>query len=140
MLAGLGVYIIVEARGWEYLGSDGPGPGFFPLWYGIAMAALSMLLVATTFAGRSAGPGQAVNWREVGRAMLAWGALALCVGLLKVLGFLAAFGLFTRFHFLGEQFPLPRPELSAKFRQFTRCNLHQVDLDEFHDGQQRRDW
>lgn len=97
MLAGLGVYIIVEARGWEYLGSDGPGPGFFPLWYGIAMVALSLLLVATTIAGRGTGPGQAVNWREVGRAMLAWGALALCVGLLKVLGFLVAFGLFTFF-------------------------------------------
>ena len=97
MLAGLGVYIIIEARGWDYLGSDGPGPGFFPLWYGIAMVALSLLLVVTTFTGRGGGPEQAVNWREIGRAMLAWGAMALCVGLLKLLGFLVAFSLFTFF-------------------------------------------
>jgi len=44
-LAGLGVFIIVEARGWEYLGPDGPGPGFFPLWYGIALLVLSLLLI-----------------------------------------------------------------------------------------------
>jgi putative tricarboxylic transport membrane protein len=97
VLAGLGVFIIVEAKGWEYLGPDGPGPGFFPLWYGIAMVALSLLLVALSFAGRGAEPDRAVNWREVGRAMLAWGGLALCVGLLKILGFLLAFGLFTFF-------------------------------------------
>ena len=42
-LAALGGYIIVQASGWEYLGSDGPGPGFFPLWYGIAMAALNSI-------------------------------------------------------------------------------------------------
>jgi len=97
VLAGVGVFIIVEARGWEYLGPDGPGPGFFPLWYGIAMVGLSLLLVAMSFAGRGAEPDKAVNWREVGRALLAWAGLALCVGLLKLLGFLLAFGLFTLF-------------------------------------------
>jgi putative tricarboxylic transport membrane protein len=97
VLAGLGVYIVVEAKGWEYLGPDGPGPGFFPLWYGIAMIALALMLVAMSFAGRGAGPGAPVNWREVGRALLAWAALALCIGLLMVLGFLLAFGLFTFF-------------------------------------------
>jgi putative tricarboxylic transport membrane protein len=97
VLAGLGVFIIVEARGWEYLGPDGPGPGFFPLWYGIALVALSLLLIATSFARRDAALGKPVNWREVGRAFAAWSALALCVGLLKLLGFLVAFGLFTFF-------------------------------------------
>ena len=97
VLAGLGIYIIVEARGWEYIGPDGPGPGFFPLWYGIAMVALALLLVATSLRDRGAEPGKPVNWREVGRAMLAWAGLALCVGLLKILGFLLAFGLFTLF-------------------------------------------
>ena len=97
VLAGLGVFIIVEAKGWEYLGPDGPGPGFFPLWYGIATVALALLLVATSLWDRGAEPGKAVNWREVGRAMLAWAGLALCVGLLKILGFLLGFGLFTFF-------------------------------------------
>jgi putative tricarboxylic transport membrane protein len=91
------VFIILEARRWEYLGPDGPGPGFFPVWYGIAMVALSLLLVATSLMRPSGNAGKAVNWREVGRAMLAWAGLALCVGLLKTLGFLLAFGLFTLF-------------------------------------------
>jgi putative tricarboxylic transport membrane protein len=95
-LAGLGVFIITEARRWEYLGPDGPGPGFFPLWYGIALVALSVLLIVTTFAQKARQPG-AVNWREIGRALAAWAGLAACVGLLKVLGFLLAFGLFTFF-------------------------------------------
>ena len=97
VLAGLGVFIIIEAKGWEYLGPDGPGPGFFPLWYGIAMVALSLLLVATSFRRPSGEPGKAVNWGEFGRAMTAWAALAACIGLLKILGFLLAFGLFTFF-------------------------------------------
>lgn len=97
VLAGLGAFIISEARGWEYTGPDGPGPGFFPLWYGVCIIALSALLVATSLAQRAREPGAAVNWREIGRALVAWFGLALCVGLLKVLGFLLAFGLFTFF-------------------------------------------
>ena len=97
VLAGLGVFIITEAWRWEYVGSDGPGPGFFPLWYGIALVALSALLIATSLAQRASEPGGPVNWREVGRALTAWAGLAACVGLLKVLGFLLAFGLFTFF-------------------------------------------
>jgi putative tricarboxylic transport membrane protein len=96
-LAGLGIFIIFEARRWEYLGPDGPGPGFFPLWYGIALVALSVLLVGMSLAQRAREPGGAVNWREVGRALAAWAGLAACVGLLKVLGFLLAFGFFTFF-------------------------------------------
>jgi putative tricarboxylic transport membrane protein len=98
VLAGLGIYIIVEARHWEYLGPDGPGPGFFPLWYGVTMVALALLLVGTSLKKRTAAePGTPVNWGEVGRVLVAWFALALCVGFLKLLGFLIAFGLFTFF-------------------------------------------
>ena len=52
-LAALGMYIVVEARRWEYLGPEGPGAGFFPLWYGIAMVALSVALVASSALRRS---------------------------------------------------------------------------------------
>jgi putative tricarboxylic transport membrane protein len=96
-LAGLGIFIIVEARAWEYLGPDGPGPGFFPLWYGVCMVALSVLLAATSIVQRASVTATRVNWQEVGRALAAWAGLALCVGLLKILGFLLAFGLFTFF-------------------------------------------
>ena len=41
-LAALGAYIVVQARGWDYLTEDGPGPGFFPLWYGIGILACSL--------------------------------------------------------------------------------------------------
>ena len=45
VLAGLGVFILSQALEWTYLGPDGPGPGFFPTWYGLAMIALSLGLV-----------------------------------------------------------------------------------------------
>ncbi len=94
VLAGLGIYIIVAARQWEYTGADGPGPGFFPLWYGIVMVGLAVLLIATSLRTVSA---VRVNWRETGRAMAVWGAFALSIALLKVLGFLLSFGLLTLF-------------------------------------------
>lgn len=97
VLAGLGVYIISEARAWEYLGADGPGPGFFPFWYGVAIVALALLLTVTSFAQRGREAEGVVNWRETGRALAAWAMLALCAALLKPLGFLLAFGLFNFF-------------------------------------------
>ncbi|HSB47899.1 MAG TPA: tripartite tricarboxylate transporter TctB family protein [Burkholderiales bacterium] len=97
VLAGVGVFIIVEARGWDYLGPDGPGPGFFPLWYGVCMVALALLLVVTSVVQRASAPAKPVDWGEVGRALVAWTGLALCVGFLKILGFLLAFGLFSFF-------------------------------------------
>lgn len=98
LLAGVGVFIVIEARSWEYIGLDGPGPGFFPLWYGLAMVALSLLLVASSFLRRRGSENAApVNWREVGNAMLTWFAFVLCVGLLKPLGFMLSFALLTFF-------------------------------------------
>jgi len=87
-LGGLGAYIVLEAAGWEYLGPDGPGPGFFPLWYGIAMAALSAALVVSSLL--RAQP-DAIDWSGAGRAVAAWLALAAAVAALKLVGFVAAF-------------------------------------------------
>jgi len=89
-LAALGGYIVYTARGWEYLGQDGPGPGFFPLWYGIAMLALSVTLVLKS-------GGEAVSWRGAGRAFATWGAFAVSVAVLKVAGFLISFAVLTFF-------------------------------------------
>ena len=86
-LAGLGAYIISQAWGWEYLGQDGPGPGFFPLWYGIAIVGLSLLLVISSLFGE----GTQVDWSGAGRAFIAWGAFALAAAALKWLGFLVCF-------------------------------------------------
>jgi putative tricarboxylic transport membrane protein len=97
VLAALGGFIVSEAAHWEYLGPDGPGPGFFPLWYGIAIIALALALVVTTVTQRARERDSEINWHEVKRAMGAWAALAVCVALLKLLGFLLAFGIFVFF-------------------------------------------
>ena len=87
-LGGLGAYIIVQAARWEYLGADGPGPGFFPLWYGIAMSALSLFLMVVSFKQKDS---ERIDWSGAGRAFATWAALAVCVALLKVAGFVVCF-------------------------------------------------
>jgi len=84
-LAALGAYIVAQARGWDYLTDDGPGPGFFPLWYGIAILACSAWLVVF-------GKSPNADWRGAGRALATWGAVALSVALIKFIGFALAFG------------------------------------------------
>jgi putative tricarboxylic transport membrane protein len=87
---------MVEALQWEYLTPEGPGPGFFPLWYGIAMLALSAVLVVSELARRAA-RGPAIDWKPLGRALSTWLALAASVALFKPLGFLVSFALLTWF-------------------------------------------
>ncbi len=91
-LGGLGAYIVFEASRWEYLGPDGPGPGFFPLWYGIAMVALSLALMIFTFKEN-----ESVDWTGARRALGAWAAMAVSVAALKLLGFLICFAALTFF-------------------------------------------
>ena len=64
VLAALGGYIARGRGSWVYLGEDGPGPGFFPIWYGGAMLALSLLLVAGAVLkpGRRCGPPSRGDW------------------------------------------------------------------------------
>jgi putative tricarboxylic transport membrane protein len=99
-LAALGIYIVVQAAGWEYKGPDGPGPGFFPLWYGIAMVVLAALLVLSGVRSRrrrAAAAGAPLPWARIGRALLVWLALAVSVALFGVLGFAVSFGLLCFF-------------------------------------------
>jgi putative tricarboxylic transport membrane protein len=93
-LGGLGCYIIVEAWRWEYLGNDGPGPGFFPVWYGIAIAGLSLALVVSSLRSADA---ETIDWSGAGRAFATWAALAVAVALFKVAGFLISFAALTFF-------------------------------------------
>jgi putative tricarboxylic transport membrane protein len=93
-LGGLGAYIIVQAARWEYLGSDGPGPGFFPLWYGIAVAALSLALIISSLRSKYS---ERVEWAGARRAFATWAVFAACVGLLKVVGFFVSLGALTFF-------------------------------------------
>lgn len=96
LLAALGAYIVVEARRWVYLGPDGPGAGFFPLGYGVAMVVLSAILVARSVLDQSTG-GTRIAWEGIRRALGCWLALVAAVVLLKIVGFFASFALLTWF-------------------------------------------
>lgn len=97
-LAALGVYIVSQAWGWSYMAEEGPGAGFFPLWYGALMLVLSLLLVAGAVLKHAphAKP-EPFRWSDMRRAMTCWLALAICVAILKYVGFIIAFGLLTWF-------------------------------------------
>ena len=96
-LASLGAWIVNEARGWTYMGEDGPGPGFFPMWYGSAMIALSLLLVATAVARKKYTGAGAPRLADLGRALLCWVAFVVCIALMNVVGFMLAFAFLTWF-------------------------------------------
>jgi putative tricarboxylic transport membrane protein len=102
-LGALGVYIIAQAWQWEYLGNDGPGPGFFPVWYGIAIAGLSLALMLSS--ARSA-EGEIIDWSGAGRAFATWAALAVAVALFKLAGFLISFAALT-FFIVGVMYRRP---------------------------------
>ncbi len=95
VLAALGGYIFAQSRAWDYYGPDGPGPGFFPTWYGIAMVALSLVLIVN--AVRKDQPRSGIDWRAAGRALATWLAFAVSVALMGSLGFLISFALLTFF-------------------------------------------
>ena len=95
VLTGLGVFIVLEARRWDYLTPDGPGPGFFPMWYGIAMIALSLYVAIGALKKRAVEPDERLDWAGLTRALLAWAALTAAIALLNVLGFVIAFALLT---------------------------------------------
>ena len=94
-LAALGAYILVTAHRWNYMTEEGPGAGFFPMWYGGVMLALSILLVV----GAVVKPSQRaqVRWKDVSRAMTAWAAFVVCVAIMPIVGFAIAFALLTAF-------------------------------------------
>jgi putative tricarboxylic transport membrane protein len=93
-LGGLGAYIIVVASGWEYLGQDGPGPGFFPLWYGILMVVLSAMLALSSFSRKD---GDTIGWSGARSAFITWAAFTVMVAVLKLVGFVIAFAALTFF-------------------------------------------
>jgi len=93
VLAALGSYIFVQSRAYDYYTADGPGPGFFPTWYGVAMVVLSLALIITS--ARRGGEGRPLDWRGISRALLTWAAFAASVALMGTLGFVVSFALLT---------------------------------------------
>jgi len=97
-LAALGGYIVVTAMGWPYMTEEGPGPGFFPRWYGGLMVILSLALVVGSVlrAPPSKAPA-AIEWGELGRAIGCWAAFVACIAAMPWLGFMVSFALLTWF-------------------------------------------
>ena len=95
VLAALGTYILVTAHAWAYMTEEGPGPGFFPMWYGGIMVLLSLLLVAGAVLKPS--PRSEVLWKDVSRALTCWVAFVASIALMPVVGFPASFALLTIF-------------------------------------------
>jgi len=94
-LAALGTYVVVQARGWTYMNEEGPGAGFFPIWYGGLMVVLSLALAL----GAVLKPSHRaeVRWKDVSRAMTAWVAFVACVAIMPIVGFPIAFALLAAF-------------------------------------------
>ena len=95
VLAALGAYIVQQSSGWSYTTPDGPGAGLFPRWYGIAMVALSLLLVARGM--RAGAVAAAATSGSNARVFVCWAAIVACVLLSKPLGFFASFAIFCWF-------------------------------------------
>ena len=94
-LAGLGTFIAAEASKWTYYGPDGPGPGFFPLWYGLLIVALSLLLIVGRFVRPLETGGRQTDWIGVARALGTWLALVAAIAAMKPAGFLISFTCLT---------------------------------------------
>jgi putative tricarboxylic transport membrane protein len=95
-LAGLGGYVAWRALGWDLLTEDGPGPGFFPLGYGVLMVGLSALLVLRAVLrpeASGAGEGGGGHLRALGT----WVAFAGAAFLMQWIGFVAGFAILAAF-------------------------------------------
>lgn len=96
LLAALGVYIVTQASLWNYYSPDGPGPGFFPIWYGLLMIGLALALIVST-ALKPKPQKSRRDWASSKRALSTWLAFAACIATMGVLGFRVSFALFTFF-------------------------------------------
>jgi putative tricarboxylic transport membrane protein len=95
----LGLAIVWQAWGMEYITPIGPGPGFFPLWLGILLTGLSTawLLRALLRADPDAARRFFPPWHGLRRILLVVGAI-LAVGIgMEVVGFQLAMFVFVAF-------------------------------------------
>jgi putative tricarboxylic transport membrane protein len=104
LLAALGAYIAVTSDQWTILGHDGPGPGFFPLCYGVILLIGSLALVLMGLFKRPAPREEPVDWAGIRKALGVWAVFALMVPMMKYLGFLIALGILI-FFFLRAIYP-----------------------------------
>lgn len=98
MLVALGVFVVWEALAWEYMTRDGPGPGFFPLWIGLAIVVLSVFYLGFhAYDIIRKQPVHRTNWSGTGPVLAGWAAFMVAAALLKHAGFIASFTLLVVF-------------------------------------------
>ncbi|MGH7772951.1 MAG: tripartite tricarboxylate transporter TctB family protein [Candidatus Binatia bacterium] len=91
-----GLFVIYEAFWLPYASEFGPGPGFFPLWIGVGLLALALLLGFSCISSK-AGEGDARFLNLAGRSLGGWLALMVGLALLPWLGFALSLALLTAF-------------------------------------------
>jgi len=98
LLFALGAAIMSRAWEWPYLAEDGPGPGFFPLWTGIAITVLSAgVAFFHVYAVFKQQPVERTSWDGAARVLSGWAGLAVSIALLKPAGFVVSFLLLVLF-------------------------------------------
>jgi hypothetical protein len=96
VIAALGAWLLYRSHTeLAFRGSNGePGPGYLPVLLTIALVAMGLLLAGVWTFGAKARNGDAptlsLHPRQMGRALLVWGALVVCAFLIEPLGFLLA--------------------------------------------------
>jgi putative tricarboxylic transport membrane protein len=95
LTAALGVYITMTALRWDVMGPEGPGPGFFPVGYGIALVILSLILIFQRFTAKAESNDTPFDWASFRRAAFAWLTFTASVALMPSLGFYISLGLLT---------------------------------------------
>ncbi|HEV7850707.1 MAG TPA: tripartite tricarboxylate transporter TctB family protein [Mycobacterium sp.] len=101
VVAALGGWLLYRSRTeLAFRGSNGePGPGYLPVLLTIGLIALGLLLTAVWAFGGKARHGDAptlsLHPRQMGRALLVWGALVVCTLVIEPLGFTLAGEIFV---------------------------------------------
>ena len=98
-LGAFGTFVVTTSLNWSYSGTSGPGPAFFPFWYGIIILVLAIGLVISSIIRARSGTesNQSVDWPSLRRVAITWIAFATAVLLLTPLGFSISFGLLSTF-------------------------------------------
>jgi len=111
-----GIYVAIEAFKLPYVSEFGPGPGFFPLWIGIGLTLISLLLiVANLFASTAPENSERQSGTAVGRALVGLSGLMLAIGLLHWLGFGLSLALLAVFLILALERRSPWVAISVAF-------------------------